>query len=345
MAEQIVTPRTRRRPKPRTGAATLREVADAAGVSTASVSRALTRASLVSDSLRARVLAAAANVGYVANPAARALATRRSGLVGLVLAATVDSSTVLALDAMQRRLAAAGIGLLVTIADGAADASAHADALATRGADAIVFAGVGRSAAEPGEWASIPWLRLDAAAADRGVPLPGIDRRRATVLAARYLKELGHRHIGLIAEEIAGDGEAVRELLAPEQIELVTFSVAAGSDAMMARDACRALLSHRANITGVIGASDLIATVVVCEAAAQGISIPGALSVVGFGDTELSRVVRPGLTSVRVPARATGIAAADYLLSVFAGRPPTELVLPGPKLAVRESTGPCPARS
>ena len=336
--ERIITKR-RHRPK-QAGTATLREVADAAGVSTASVSRALTRAGLVSEGLRARVLAAAASVGYVANPAARALATRRSGLVGLVLAATTDSNTIRAVDAMQRKLAAAGIGVLVTIADGIADASAHADALVKRGADAVVFAGVGRSAAEPGERASIPWLRLDAAAADRDVLLPGFDRPRAIVLAARFLKELGHRRIGLIAEEIAS-GKAVRELLAAEQIELMTFSVPAGSDAMMARDACRALLAHDANITGVIGASDLIAMAVLCEAAAQGINVPGALSVVGFGDTELARTARPGLTSVRVTPQATGAAAADYLLAVFAGQPPPEVVFPGPKLAVRDSTGPC----
>jgi LacI family transcriptional regulator len=77
--------------------------------------------------------------------------------------------------------------------------------------------------------------------------------------------------------------------------------------------------------------------------AGHGIDVPGRLSVVGFGDSGLARWVSPTLTSVRIPARAAGIAAAEYLLARFAGRVVDLAELPV-KLAIRGSTGP-PTRS
>jgi len=93
--------------------------------------------------------------------------------------------------------------------------------------------------------------------------------------------------------------------------------------------------------TVAICGSDATALAVMHACACHGIDIPGRLSVVGFGDSPLARCVSPTLTSVRIPARAAGIAAAEYLLARFADHLPDLSELPV-KLAIRGSTGPPP---
>jgi DNA-binding LacI/PurR family transcriptional regulator len=93
--------------------------------------------------------------------------------------------------------------------------------------------------------------------------------------------------------------------------------------------------------TAAICVSDASALAVMHACACHGIDVPGRLSVVGFGDSPLARCVSPTLTSVRIPARAAGIAAAEYLLARFADRVPDVAEWPV-KLAIRGSTGPPP---
>src|SRR5438105_11553223 len=103
----------KRRPRPRGSQATLTDVARAAAVSTASASRALTRPEAVSDELRIRVSEAADLLGYVPNSAARALACRRSGSVGVVTGNLDDPGVAPALAALRARLADGGWDLLL----------------------------------------------------------------------------------------------------------------------------------------------------------------------------------------------------------------------------------------
>jgi DNA-binding LacI/PurR family transcriptional regulator len=90
--------------------------------------------------------------------------------------------------------------------------------------------------------------------------------------------------------------------------------------------------------TAVVCGSDRVAVAVLQECKRQDIAVPGQLSVVGYGDTELSRQVRPALSTVRVPACEAGTTLARSLLAQLDARfePSPEL---HPKLVVRESTG------
>src|SRR5271169_3712026 len=100
------------RPQP----VTLRDVARAAGVSTASASRALARRGTVSADLRQRIQAAADRLGYTPNLAARSLAIQRSGMVGVMVDGLAEPLIADAVAALERRLAAAGYGLLIVAA-------------------------------------------------------------------------------------------------------------------------------------------------------------------------------------------------------------------------------------
>jgi LacI family transcriptional regulator len=105
------------------------------------------------------------------------------------------------------------------------------------------------------------------------------------------------------------------------------------------RAAVRTLIG--AGTTAIVACSDVAAAAVVRECRAQSRSVPDRMSVIGWGDTELARNIEPQLTSVRVPWRASGEAAAQYLVAAIAGRDFRWPELPL-KLVIRESTGRAP---
>lgn len=332
-------PRMRRRRAARLSGvptATLRDVAIAAGVSTASASRALSSPASVSEDMHRRVVDAVRRVGYVANQAARTLATRRTGLVGVIMAVRASAVTMDALAAMQRALADAGYGLLCALAQSPGNASVQIAQLRARGVDGIVLAGLGEwaPARSEEEWAlASTWLDPQVGYGSS----TGGNRMQAYILALRFLGELGHRNIGSISEAAA---PPIGAELANLTVEL---EVIPGRDDLSAiKQATVALLRRRPRVTAIVCASDLMALAVVCEARKQGIEVPHDLSVIGFGDSALGAVSSPALTSIRAPADAVGRETAAALLALLQKRPPSPNAAPSAKVVVRESTGPAP---
>jgi LacI family transcriptional regulator len=332
-------------PKTRPTACTLRDVAQAAGVSTASASRALAREGGVSAELHARIMAAATRLGYQANLAARTLASRRSGLVGIVVETLADALIAGVVEALERRLGAAGYGtLLVTTAGSPARSLMATRTLLGRGAEAFAFAGTGPLPAEIDLMAvnGLPWACLSDAP---GAGPLAIDtgRGRGGALAGRYLFELGHRRFGVVARPGAGTREGVAAALAGSDAALVVTDVTAGSeDPDAAKTAMRLLLDRDEAPTAVVCGSDAEALAAVRECLMRGIAVPGDISIVGFGDGECARHAVPALTTLRISAAAIGARGAEALLGNLAGdtSPPFEAPV---KLVVRETTGP-PAR-
>ena len=331
----------KRRPSSRGSHATLTDVARAAAVSTASASRALTRPEAVSDQLRIRVCEAANTLGYVPNSAARALACRRSGSVGVVAGNLDDPGMATALAALDARLADAGWDLLLRSGGEDGTPLAGARTLVSRGVGALVFLGVSL----PSELREVCGIqRLPCVSVDRTdvtgfTASAGLDLGRAGKLIADYLRQLGHRSMAVVAEPRSVISTLVVEALGAEQVwGGPSLEVMHIGDEPIAEGILRWLALPNSP-TAAICVSDATALAVMHACASHGIEVPGRLSVVGFGDSLLARCVSPTLTSVRIPARAAGVAAAEYLLARFAGRIP-ELTEWPVKLAVRGSTGP-----
>jgi DNA-binding LacI/PurR family transcriptional regulator len=335
-------PATSRRRKRRPGAAaiSLADVALAAGVSTASSSRALARPELVSEAVRVRVIEAASRLGYVANAAARSLSTQRSGLVGAVLGDPADPVALKMLEAAERSLCAHGVGLLVRVACAASAAAACAQMLAARGVDGLLFAGSG---AMPGRetWkagVALPCIGCgQPPGSDAALPGETIERR-GLALARAYLAQLGHAHVGIL--RLRRDEGADQQTASQAAATGTTGQVDRLDDADAVRAGVRRLIESA--VTAIVTLSDVAAVAALRECRALGITVPGQISVIGWGDTALARCVDPQLTSVRVPASASGQAAAEYLIAALAGRTFTWPDLPL-KLAIRESTGPASA--
>ena len=334
---------------------TVADVAHAARVSTATVSRALNRPESVRPELRARVLASVARLGYVAHAGARALTLRRSGTVGVIVPTIDNAIFASGLQAFQRRMVLAGRLVLLASSDYDADQElAQADALLARGVDALALTGLAQRPQLIAKLVQrgLPWVHTGSFPAPPAQACVGFRNRQAMGPGVRYLLDLGHRHVAMLAgiasandraaERIEGVRQALRAAgltLPPRRLVQAAYTLQA------ARDGARALLLQQPTPTALVCGNDVLAWGALLECEAQGLAVPQAVSVLGFDDLELSRHWRPPLSTVRVPTEAMWTLAADYLLARLDG----QVALPiqhevEVELIVRGSTGPAPGR-
>lgn len=331
---------------------TVQDVARAAGVSTATVSRALNQPDSVRPALREKVLAAVARLGYVAHAGARALSLRRSGTVGVVVPTVDNAIFASGLQAFQRRLSAAGQVVLLAFSDyDPAQELTQVQALLARGVDALALTGLSQQPELLALLArrGLPWVHTGIFPAPPGSACVGFRNRVAIGRAVQYLLDLGHRRIAMLAGVTAHNDRAaervagVREALAAAGLQLPARWLAeAPYTVQAAREATRTLLQGPAP-TALLCGNDVLAFGALLECAAAGIEVPAALSVVGFDDLDLARQWRPTLTTLHVPTERMWTLAADYLLGRLDGSvaEPVQQELQV-ELVVRESTARAP---
>jgi LacI family transcriptional regulator len=345
--------RTLRRPAGEArGNARLVDVARRAGVSTASVSRALNSPQKVSPDLRARIQDALNKLRYVPNGAARALASRRSYTIGAVVPTLSNSIFGTGVAALQQRLEEHGYTLLV--ANSRYDVGVETQqirALVERGVDGLVLVGQKHRAAtyELVRKFRVPYVNTYMASKGSQHPCVGFDQRAAAARLADYLIELGHRRIGLITypytnnDRISARIRGVRDAVARHGMVLPHDMVVEAPYTLPdGRAALRRLLAIDPAITAVMCTTDLHATGVLIEAHALGMAVPSRLSVTGFDDLDASLHQDPPLTTVHIPAQELGIRAADHLVARLRGQAVPRVTLMEAKLVIRGSTGPAP---
>jgi len=329
---------------------TIADVASAAGVSKTAVSFAFNNPERLGQATLDRVLGVAHDLGYTPHPAARALSTRRSGTIGVLIPQRL--STVFANPFLSELIQ--GLGelceehdltlLLVPPLDGSLEG-------AIRQASVDGFISLGLSpddrALEVLDRIGIPTVLVDSEGSPRH-PAVNVDDEGGAHAAARHLLELGHRRLAIIVlpparsqldstptavRRLAGYLAAIHEAGAPEPHTVVAgISVVAGSRAY------ESLPKGRQRPTGVLAMSDMSAIGVVVEAKQAGLNVPADLSVVGFDDVPASAWTSPPLTTVRQPIVEKGRVAARLLIQRMKGR---SVESPAPlttSLIVRNST-------
>lgn len=331
-------------------AAKLSDVARLAGVSTATVSRALSLPHKVKPATLARVEEAVRTLGYVAHGAARALASRRTRTIGAVIPTLANAIFAGTTQALQTTLDEAGYTLLLAAHefDPAVEVRVTR-ALIERGVDGLVLLGTTH---EPGiftmiETHGIPYVLTWALDASASHPCIGFDNRAAGMRVAEYLLDIGHREFAMISgltahnERARERYEGVRAALAarglalsPERVVEMPFTPAAGREGLVR-------VMHGAHPpTAVICGNDVLAIGALAACHARSLAVPAAVSITGFDDMEIASLVSPGLTTVHFPTLDLGTYAAQHLLKRLAGETVERRRELPVKLVVRGSTAP-----
>lgn len=335
-----------------TGRPTLEEVATRAGVGRGTVSRVINGSPRVSDRTRAVVEAAVAELGYVPNRAARALAANRTDAIALVVPEPEDrffaepyfSDMVRGVGAA---LADTEMQLLLTLAGSDRERRRLAQYLAAHRVDGVLLVSVHADDPLPDllEQLAIPAVisgRRSAAETLAAVDSDNLDGARAAVA---HLVARGRRTIGTITGRLDVYGaqcrlEGYRTALtlagrAPDErlVAPADFTEEGGRRAM------RALLDRCPQLDAVFAASDVMAAGARQVLRDAGRRIPHDVALIGFDDSAVARHMDPALTSVRQPIEEMGRTMARVLLQEIAGRAAErpQIVLPT-ELVVRESS-------
>ncbi|MDQ2067063.1 LacI family DNA-binding transcriptional regulator [Xinfangfangia sp. CPCC 101601] len=321
------------------------DVARLAGVSTATVSRALSNPSMVTAETRATVAAAVKATGYRLNLTARNLRHSRTGGVLALVPNLANPFFSQILSGIAGVLGPAGYNLLVADTRTSDPETLLAYAEPSRADGLIVLDG--SLAAE--SLARVPLVEACEWIPGLQAPRVKIDNRAAAKLAIDHLVGLGHRRIGhvtgptqnvLSIARLAGTHEALAEhgLTLPDSaIYHGDFGLQSG------QEAARQWLVQDPNTrpSALFLASDEMACGLIGELHRQGLQVPRDLSVVGFDDIELIAHIAPPLTTIRQPRADLGRIAAESLLRLLSGEaaPEGDHILPV-ELVLRDSTAP-----
>jgi LacI family transcriptional regulator len=328
--------------------ASLADISKRAGTSVATASRVLNGSTHpVSDATRARVLQAAADLGYAPSALAQALVTRSSRIIGVIVNDIVDPYFAEIARGVEDVAGRMGYLVMVCNADHRVEAEIqYVRALREYHAEGLVFAGSGAEAAPANadlavqvEAARTRGARV-VALARRDLPAVhvGVDNTAVAYDVTDYLISLGHRRIAFVdgpaelytsAERRAGFGAALTAAGLADELR-----VDGGFDFESGLGAGRRLLSLRPLPDAVVAANDEAAIGVLTAFRHAGVDVPGDVSVAGIDDTRPARFVE--LTTVNLPLYDLGAVAARRILA-GPDEEPGDVVLPH-RLVPRRST-------
>jgi DNA-binding LacI/PurR family transcriptional regulator len=327
------------------GRVTIKEVAERAGVSRSTTSRALAGTGYVAEPVRQRVRRAADELGYVVDATARSLKQRSSRIIGVLVSDLRNAFYADLAYGAGRRAREAGFTMMLVDDGGEADDELEAArAFVASRVAGVVMTPVSDAAAVFLRRQRVPLVEVDRTFGTGDAVV--VDNRGAARSTTEHLLSLGHRRIALVIDET--DWTTGRErrqgyadALAAAGLEFDPRRVvSSGWHADTTAAAARSLLTGSDRPTAVFAANNLLAEGVWRAAADLGLSIPGDLSVVSFDDAPWMSMVTPGLTAITQDASRLGAEAVDLLLARIADPDAARRVVTIPAGFVRrESTG------
>ncbi|WP_396593368.1 LacI family DNA-binding transcriptional regulator [Brevundimonas sp. R86498] len=330
-------------------AATIRDVAERARVSVASVSRVLTGAGAVTAPTRLRVMEAVEALSYVPHSGARSLSTSRTDTVGVILPDLFGEFFSELIRGMDLAARASGLHLIVSSShDDASEAAAAIRSMRGRVDGLIVLSphldSVNLAASLTGR---LPVLLMNGGADDAGRPSIVVDNVGGAVTAVEHLLALGRRriaHIGGPARNLeahqreAGYVQAMRATGAEPRVVAGDFTQGSG------HSAARALVAGPDRPDAIFAGNDMMAIGALIALQEAGLRCPEDVALVGFDDVPISALVQPALTTLRVDIVGTGRHAMERLVALIAAStagaaPDGTCETLRPQLVIRQSTG------
>ncbi|MFF9349284.1 LacI family DNA-binding transcriptional regulator [Streptomyces sp. NPDC014734] len=322
---------------------TIGDVAVAAEVSRSTVSRAFSRPDLLSRETVDHVRAVAERLGYMVNPAARALSTGRFGNIAMVVPDVANPFFPPMVRTVQARAEQADLAVFLGDSDESAAREAKLAARFSPQVDGFILASSRLEAEVVRELAAgRPTVLVNRDI--EGIPRVLIDSSGGMIEGVVHLKRLGHRTISYLAgpRDSWSDQQrraAIRQAAADvgvhvEIVEVGRPSYAAG------RDAVSALVESGA--TAAVAFDDVVSQGVLAGLELRGISVPDDFGLMGCDDT-LAALTTPAMTSVSAASATAGTAAADLLVRMLeTGHTEPERLTVATHLVIRATTGPAP---
>ena len=324
------------------------DVAALAGVSHQTVSRVLNDHPYVTQDTRERVTRAIAELGYRRNPAARALATRRSRVLGVVTTGTSQFGPAHTLLGIAEQARAAGyfvsfVSLQQVDRGGMLAALEH---LSEAGVDGVVVLAPVQAAvdAATGLSVAVPLVIVEGSSAEGHRTV--VDQSLGARLATRHLLDLGHRtvhHVRGGADWLDADARLQGWQAELEQQRAVVPPVLPGDWSAESGHAAGRRLAEDPEVTAVFVANDQMAVGVMLALHEAGRDVPAQVSVVGFDDIPEAAFLHPPLTTVRQDFPEMGRRCVQRLTAMIAGEAEHPQLSVAPDLVLRASTAPPPA--
>ncbi len=307
---------------------TLKDVAQSAGVSPATVSYVLNGKKTISDDTKKRVMDAIEQLEYVPDLNARSLSMRDSKLIGVVVPQTEPGSRLMfqnnfyseILGSIEYHARLRGYHVIIS----ATDANESYLTLAMeRNLDGIIVIGM-----YPDEFyqqmkkTNIPIVLIDSYCDDHYYHSIRVDDAYGSYLATKYVLECGHTDVAFFAGQLKENGVMKKRLTGYQQalnernIEFRTEYVFEGKiDYDSGIELSDKLLKSKLNVTAIVAAADILAIGAMKGLYEQGIKVPDDISVIGFDDLEISKYLTPGLSTVKQQISQKGECAVEMLFN------------------------------
>ena len=335
-------------PKSRaSGRATLAAVGERAGVSLMTASRAINQPELVSAALRLRVEQAVAELGYVPNRAAQALASSHSNVIVVLVPSLSNVVFSAVLDGIQDALGAGSVQLLIgNTRYSDSEEEKLLGIYLQSNPDGILLSGINHSPKVEQMLATsrVPVVTMMDLANDPTQLSVGFSQFDAGYTMARYLIERGRKRIGFIGAQLdertlrraAGYRKAVEEAgLADARLELM---VSDPSTIALGAELLGRMLASAPDCDAIFCCNDDLAQGAIYQCQRRGINVPEQLAICGFNDLPASAWMKPSLTTIGTPRYRIGLEAAKLLRAVIKGEePPVRHIDLGFTLMPRES--------
>lgn len=327
----------------------IKALAAKAGVSVATVSRALNRPEMVQPATREKILALVKELGYAPNPLAQGLSTGKTNLIALVVPTLNNSYFGQLADGCQRYLIQAGYNLVIFSSQEYEQRELTVlSSMEQRRFDGLLLSGSGFF---PNEYRSIldlvkiPVVLIEHLPEVTDISSVYIDDAAGTAMAIRHLLNQGHSQIGVIAgnQKILTTTrrlQAVKATLRQNRLPLANLKIAYGEfDSLESgAGAMQKLLKGPSAPTAVFAFNDVLAIGALKAALQAGLRVPQDLAVIGFDDIPMAAYCTPALSTIHSPSLDLGQQAARLLLERINNEaaPLTKMLLPI-ELVIRET--------
>jgi len=331
---------------------TIRQVAERAGVSTATVSRALSGARTVSAELAKRIDDAVVELGYSSNGIASSLRRSRSDTVGMVVPDIANPFFTALVKNVDRVLTDRGLQMLLCDAQSSPDMEASRLAsLINRRVDGIIISPTNEIDSGPAVRAAaarVPVVQIDRRARDTDTDWVGIDDDFAQSLIVAHLREVGVRTAAFVSAQPVDSSTELRHAglvkhAANQGIQIDANSVLMGDyTTEWGQDAGARILSWPRRPDAIVCGNDLIALGVLQACRAAAVAVPGEVVVTGFDDIPFAALSTPPLTTIAQPLDDIAAEGVRLLVQAIDGAATGQTIRAslGSRLVIRESTAP-----